>query len=115
MVKGEYVPDAADLVWLDFSPDAGHEQAGRRPGIVLSPRAYNKRTGLAIVCPVTSHAKGYTFEVALPPASRLKGVILSDHLKSIDWRVRKTQKAGRIPPLVLQQVLDRISALLGIS
>jgi len=115
LVAREYVPDAGDLVWLDFAPQAGREQSGRRPGVVLSPRAYNEKTSLAIVCPITSHSKGYPFEVAVPPGFRVKGVILSDHLKSLDWRERKAQKAGKIPFPIREQVLDRIAALLGIS
>lgn len=115
MVTTEYVPDAGDVIWLDFAPQAGREQAGRRPAVVLSPRAYNGKTSLAVVCPVTSHAKGYPFEVSLPPGLRLKGVILSDHLKNLDWRQRGTQKAGKIPPVILEQVRDRVAALLGIS
>jgi mRNA interferase MazF len=115
MVAGEYVPDAGDLIWLDFTPQAGREQAGRRPAVVLSPRSYNDKTSLAVVCLITSHAKGYPFEVAVPPGSRIGGVILSDHLKNLDWRQRQAQKAGKIPRSVLDQVRARIAALLGIA
>lgn len=115
MVARDYVPDTGDLVWLDFTPQAGREQSGRRPGLVLSPSSYNGKTGLAVVCPVTSQAKGYPFEVAVPAGFQIKGVILSDHLKSLDWRERKAQKAGRIPRALLAPVLDRIAALLGIT
>ncbi len=115
MVAREYVPDAGDLIWLDFTPQAGREQAGRRPAVVLSPRSYNERTSLAVVCPVTSHAKGYPFEVPVPPGQPIKGVILSDHLKNLDWRQRQAQKAGRISGRLLAQVRDRIAALLGLS
>ena len=115
MVAREYVPDAGDLIWLDFTPQAGREQAGRRPAVVLSPRSYNERTSLAVVCPVTSHAKGYPFEVPVPPGQPIKGVILSDHLKNLDWRQRPAQKAGRISGRLLAQVRDRIAALLGLS
>ena len=115
MVTRSFVPDAGDLVWLDFTPQAGREQAGRRPAVVLSPRAYNEKTSLAIVCPVTSQAKGYPFEVGVPAGSRITGVILADHLKSLDWRQRRAQKIGKIPRSHLQKVLELISALLGIS
>jgi mRNA interferase MazF len=115
VVTREYVPDAGDLVWVDFSPQAGREQAGRRPAVVLSPRIYNDEASLAVVCPVTSQMKGYPFEVALPAGLRLRGVILADQLKSLDWRRRQIQKAGRIPPAALEQVRKRIAALLGIS
>lgn len=107
-----YVPDAGDLVWIDFDPHAGREQSGRRPAVVLSPAAYNVRSGLALACPVTSHTKGYPFEVALPAGGRVQGVILSDHLKSIDWRVRRAQKAGRLGDNVLEAVRDRLRVLL---
>jgi mRNA interferase MazF len=80
-----YVPERGDLLWLTFDPQAGHEQAGRRPALVLSPAAYNRRAKLALVCPITSRAKGYPFEVALPAALPLSGVVLADHLKSADW------------------------------
>ncbi len=115
MVAREYVPEAGDLIWLDFTPQAGREQAGRRPVVVLSPRTYNEKTSLAVVCPVTSHAKGYPFEVPVPPGQSIKGVVLSDHLKSLDWHQRKAQKAGRITASLLAQVRDRIAALLGLS
>jgi mRNA interferase MazF len=115
VVASEYVPDAGDLIWLDFTPQAGREQAGRRPAVVLSPRSYNEKTSLAVVCPVTSHAKGYPFEVPVPSGQPIKGVILSDHLKNLDWRQRKARKAGRIADSLLAQVRDRIGALLGLS
>jgi len=113
VVRG-YVPDSGDLIWLDFTPQAGREQAGRRPALVLTPRAYNEKTNLAIVCPITNRAKGYPFEVALPAGQRISGVVLADHLKSLDWRQRQAEKAGRISRTILDQVLDRISALLRI-
>ena len=115
MVAHEYVPDAGDLVWIDFTPQAGREQAGRRPAVVLSPRKYNEKASLAVMCPITSHPKGYPFEVALPPGHRIQGVILSDHLKSLDWRQRNAVKAGKLPPAALGMVLDSISALLQIQ
>ena len=90
--KKGYVPDAGDLVWFSFSPQAGREQAGRRPALVLSPRAYNGKAGLCVVCPVTQRAKGYPFEVELPAGLPVSGVVLSDHVKSADWQVR----AGRL-------------------
>ncbi len=115
MVAREYVPDAGDLIWLDFTPQTGREQAGRRPAVVLSPRSYNEKTSLAVVCPVTSHVKGYPFEVSLPAGSRIRGAILSDHLKNLDWRHRQAHKAGKIPRSVLEQVRARVAALLEIS
>jgi mRNA interferase MazF len=111
---GSYVPDAADLVWLTFDPQAGHEQAGRRPALVLSPRIYNQRSGLALVCPVTNQAKGYPFEVPVPAASGVNGVILADHVKSVDWKARRAEKLGRCPMDVLQEVLARLAPLVGL-
>ena len=112
MVARAYVPDSGDLVWIDFTPQAGREQAGRRPAVVLSPRSYNERAGLAVMCPITSQSKGYPFEVALPAGGRVRGVILSDHIKSLDWRERKAEKAGRLAPSILSEVLERVSSLL---
>jgi len=113
MVSRGYVPDRGDIVWLDFAPQAGREQSGRRPGLVLTPRAYNERTHLAILCPITSHEKGYPFEVALPKEARIRGVILVDHLKSLDWKERKAERVARAPSSVLREVLDRLAGLLG--
>jgi mRNA interferase MazF len=108
------VPELGDLIWVDFNPQAAREQAGRRPAVVLSPRAYNYKTSLAIVCPITSHTKGYPFEVPVPAGQRIGGVILSDHLKSIDWRQRNAEKAGKISSIALRQARDRVGTLLGI-
>lgn len=79
-------PDRGDLVWLNFSPQAGHEQAGHRPALVLSPERYNGRSSVALFCPITSRVKGYPFEVALPPAGKITGVVLADQVRSLDWR-----------------------------
>jgi len=108
-----FVPDAGDLVWLTFDPQAGHEQAGRRPALVLSPRSYNQKSGLALVCPVTNQVKGYPFEIPVPPGCGVSGAILADHLKSLDWRARQGAKIGRIPPSTLDEVLARLAPLLG--
>src|SRR5207245_2851651 len=86
MVARAYVPDTGDLVWLTFDPQAGHEQRGRRPALILSPRAYNSKARLAIACPVTSHVKVYPFEVPLPPGGKISGVVLADHVKNLDWQ-----------------------------
>jgi len=108
----EYLPDAGDLIWLDFTPQAGREQSGRRPGLVLSPRAYNAKTSLAIVCPITNQVKGYPFEVALPVGGKIGGVVLSDHVKNLDWRQRRATKAGRVSASILRSVRERIAVLL---
>ncbi len=99
-------------MWLSFSPQAGHEQAGRRPAVVLSPSAYNRSSGLALVVPVTSHIKGYPFEVILPPGLPVKGAVLTDHLKSIDWRVRDATKIAVMPPETLKQIIEKAALLL---
>ena len=107
------VPDAGDLVWLTFDPQAGHEQAGRRPALVLSPRSYNQKSGLALACPITNQVKGYPFEVPLPAGCGVSGAILADHLKSLDWSARRATKIGRIPPATLDEVLAKLAPLLG--
>lgn len=108
-----FVPDAGELIWLRFDPQAGHEQAGRRPALVLSPKSYNQKSGLALVCPVTSQVKGYPFEVQLPDGCGVRGVILADQVKSLDWKARRAERIGRIPELTLHEVLARLTALLG--
>ena len=114
VVASAYVPDRGDLVWLTFDPQAGREQAGRRPALVLSPALYNRRANLALVCPVTSHAKGYPFEVALPDGLAVSGVVLADHLKSADWVVRRAEPAGKIPAELLAEVTAKLRPLLGL-
>lgn len=108
----EYVPRRGDLVWLHFDPQTGHEQAGRRPALVLSPESYNARAGLAILCPVTSQAKGYPFEVTLPPGCAISGVILSDQVKSLDWRARRADPIETVQRRVTEDVLQKLGTLL---
>ncbi len=110
----DYVPDRGDLVWVDFSPQTGHEQAGRRPAVVLSPLVYNRKSGLAIMCPVTSRIKNYSFEVLLPDELEIKGVILSDQVKSLDWKQRHTEYIATVPSSTLSEVLQKLGALLSI-
>lgn len=110
---GRYVPERGHVVWLQFSPQAGHEQAGHRPALVVSPRAYNAKVGLALFCPVTSRAKGYPFEVVLPPGLRVGGAILADQLKSLDWRARKARYLATVPEEVLEDTLAKIETLVG--
>jgi len=107
-----YVPDRGDLVWLEFTPQAGSEQGGRRPALVLSPKAYNGKVGLALFCPVTSKIKGYPFEVQLPDESSVSGVVLSDQLKSLDWQSRKVKFIERAPSVVMAMVTARVLPLL---
>ncbi|WP_087068280.1 endoribonuclease MazF [Cyanobium sp. NIES-981] len=107
-----HVPDRGDLVWLEFTPQAGSEQRGRRPALVLSPRSYNGKVGLLLCCPVTSKVKGYPFEVELPDGYSVSGVVLSDQLKSLDWRSRKVKFIERASSHVMAMVTARILPLL---
>ncbi|MDP8208135.1 MAG: endoribonuclease MazF [Candidatus Electryonea clarkiae] len=113
MVRNQFVPDRGDFIWLSFTPQAGHEQAGRRPALVLSPKEYNKRSGLALVCPVTSQIKEYPFEVLLPSKLKVSGVILSDHVRSVDWRARNAEIIQQAPIQTLNEVLAKIDVLLS--
>ena len=106
-----YVPDRGDVVWLEFNPQAGHEQSGRRPALVISPRAYNEKVGLALFCPITSQVKGYPFEVVLPQGLKVTGAILSDQIKSLDWRAREAKRVTSVPPGVIDEVLAKIAIL----
>ncbi len=115
MKSGAYKPAQGDLVWLDFNPQSGHEQAGRRPALVVSPRAYNDKVGLALCCPVTSQTKGYPFEVAIPDQVKIKGVVLADQLKSLDWQARRAEFIARLPATNLQEALGKIAALTKFS
>ena len=113
MVKAAYVPDASDFVWLTFDPEAGRERAGRRPALVVSPKTYNARSGLALVCPVTNQVKGYPFEVAVPAGSGATGVVLADHVKRVDWKARRAELLGRCSDDVIGEVRAKLGALLG--
>lgn len=107
-----YTPKRGDIVWLSFDPQAGHEQAGTRPALVLSPYAYNAKLGLALVCPITSKVKGYSFEIPITDETPINGVILSDHVKSVDWRARKVKFICEAPNDLVEEVLDIIRVLL---
>jgi mRNA interferase MazF len=107
-----YVPDRGDVVWITLNPQAGHEQAGRRPAVAVSARSYNGKVGLGLFCPVTSQVKGYPFEVALPDGLPVNGVVLADQVKSLDWRARKVELVARLPSAVSAEVLGKLAALL---
>jgi mRNA interferase MazF len=109
-VTSGYVPSRGDIVWLELDPQSGHEQ-GRRPALVVSPRSYNGRVGLALFCPITSRVKGYPFEVMLPEHARTQGVVLSDQVKSLDWRVRNASRIETIPEALMDAVTARILPL----
>ena len=108
-----YIPERGDVVWISFNPQAGHEQAGRRPAVVLSPQVYNRKVGLAILCPITNQSKGYPFEVVLPKEANVTGVILSDQVKSLDWRVRKAEYKETLPAEIINEVLAKLATLLN--
>ena len=112
MVSSRYVPDRGDAVWIDFHPQKGHEQAGRRPALVVSPQSYNGKVGLVLLCPITSQVKGYPFEVALPENLPVRGVVLADQVKSLDWRARRTERIDPLPAEVTREVLDKLMPLL---
>ncbi len=107
-----FVPDTGDIVWLEFNPQAGHEQAGHRPALVISPAAYNKN-GMMICCPLTTKIKGYPFEVVIH-SKDVTGAVLSDQVKSLDWRARKATPKGKISADEMDEVRGKISALLGL-
>lgn len=108
-----YVPERGDLIWLVFSPQAGHEQPGRRPAVVLSPRSYNGRVGLLLACPVTSQQKGYPFEVAVPAGLPVSGVVLADQIKSLDWRARKAEYICSLPAGTVHELLAKALVLVS--
>jgi len=108
-----YIPRRGDVVWITLNPQAGHEQAGRRPALVLSPASYNSRVGLALLCPVTTQLKGYPFEVEIPKGLAASGAILSDQVKSLDWRARNAELICALPTAAVTKVLDRVMALLS--
>ncbi len=107
-----YIPERGDAVWLNFSSREGHEQSGRRPAVVVSPKSYNKRVGLGLFCPITSKMKGYPFEVGIPAGVSISGVVLSDQIKSLDWRVREAQFICKLSETIMSEVLKKLSTLL---
>jgi len=106
-----YVPDSGDIVWISFDPQAGHEQAGHRPAVVLSPAVYNAKTSLMICCPMTTRIKNYPFEVVIAGAT--SSAILADQVKSLDWRKRRAKRKGKISAAELEEVRAKIRALIG--
>jgi len=114
MVRSKpYVPQRGDLIWITLNPQAGHEQAGRRPAVVLSPDAYNGKVGLAILCPITNQIKSYPFEVLLPAGLPVTGAILSDQVKSLDWRARNAELICTLPSRTMSEVLQKLGTLLS--
>jgi mRNA interferase MazF len=113
-MAGSYVPKAGDLIWLEFDPQAGREQAGRRPAVVLTPEAYNKKTSLLICCPLTTQIKGYPFEVMVE-IEGIQSAILSDQVKSLDWKIRKAKYKNKVRPEILAEVKAKAKSLLSIA
>ena len=107
-----YCPKRGDVVWISFNPQAGHEQAGHRPALVLSPESYNRKVGLALLCPITSQVKGYPFEAKIPEGLKASGVVLSDQVKSLDWKARKASLFCKLPESNVHEVLNKVGTLL---
>jgi mRNA interferase MazF len=107
-----YVPDRGDVVWLQFDPQAGHEQTGRRPAVVLSPAIYNQKTCLALFCPVTGQVKDYPFETPIPRGLPVRGVVLCDQIKSLDWTARKAEFIRALHEEIIAEALGKALALL---
>ncbi len=104
-------PKRGDVVWLEFDPQSGHEQAGRRPAVAISHEAYNKKAGLAVFCPISTREKGYPFEVKIPQDLKISGVILSDQVKSLDWSARKSKFICHLPKPAFDEVLSKLSVI----
>jgi len=116
LVKSKvFIPDCGDIVWLTFNPQSGHDQTGRRPALVISPSVYNDKTGLAIFCPITSQKKDYPFEVIISGLPQIEGVILSDQIKSLDWKARNAEFICKLQKKSFDETVNKISTLLGIK
>jgi mRNA interferase MazF len=111
VARRSYVPERGDVVWLDFSPVRGHEQSGRRPALIVSSEKYNAKSGLALVCPITSQVKGYPFEVGFK-TSAVQGVILADQIRAIDWKLRRAEKIGAVSETVVTDVQECIKKII---
>jgi len=114
-MSDSYCPKRGDIVWLTFTPHAGHEQAGHRPALILSPELYNKKVGLALVCPITTQVKGYPFEVVIPEGLEARGVVLVDQVKSVDWKARRARFCCTVPTTVISEALRKLTPLLAES
>lgn len=113
MRRRAYVPERGDIVWLEFNPQSGHEQAGVRPALTVSPSTYNRKVGLGLFCPITRKIKGYPFEVLLPEDSPVEGVVLADQIRSLDWKARGAKFAVKAPVEVIRETQGKLTALIG--
>lgn len=113
--SGKYIPSRGDVIWLSFNPQSGHEQSGHRPAIVISPKEYNAKVGLAICCPITSKIKYYPFEVRIVIKNKINGAVLSDQLKSLDWEKRKAKFIAKAPKMVLEDTIEKLTLLINIT
>jgi mRNA interferase MazF len=113
MVMKNYFPDRGDVVWLDFTPQTGHEQHGKRPAVVISPQEYNRKSGLALFCPMTTKQKGYPFEVTIE-SGKISGVVLSDQIKSLDWRQRGVEFIAKATEDEVNEIIKKLSVLVFI-
>lgn len=113
MIKRSYCPKRGGIVWLTFTPQSGHEQAGHRSALTLSPVSYNKKVGLAVFCPISTQVKGYPFEVSIPTGLKVSGIILADQIKSLDWQARNAKFCCQIPEATLCEVLGKLNVLLA--
>jgi len=112
VISNHFIPDRGDVVWINMQPQAGHEQSGRRPAIVLSPKIYNNKTNLALLCPITNQVKGYPFEVNIPSGLKFTGVVLADQVKSLDWKSRNAEFCAKAPEGVILEILQKLKTLL---
>lgn len=112
VIRRGYVPERGDVVWMMFGPQTGHEQSGRRPGVVMSSSIYNGRTGMALCCPITSHVKGYPFEVVVPAGLKITGAILADHIRNIDWKARRAEYLCQLPDNTMEEVAEKLISLI---
>ncbi len=108
-----YIPKRGDIIWINLTPQSGHEQAGKRPALVLSPVEYNRKVGLALLCPITTQIKGYPFEVQIPAGLTVSGIVLSDQIKSLDWCARNCQFICSLPKEITSEVLKKLYTVLS--
>ena len=111
VARDEYVPRRGDIVWIDLIPQAGHEQSGRRPAVILSPETYNGKVGLALFCPLTSQVKGYPWEVRIPEGLSVSGVVLADQVKNLDWRSHRAEFLCALPESAVAEILDKVGTI----